>query len=150
MKGLSAYEEVWMKHIWTTRWRQLRSCWEWDIAKGRQVLVQSGRELAIGIFGSAPDSATYFNRQPFISASRCPPPDQVSAFNCKTLGGLAPLPYVAQTESMQDYFSECEHFKINHVFIQNTQIHKLKLVNLDFFDCTFPPQQARSSGWLCK
>lgn len=110
------------------------------------MLVQSGRELAIGIFGSAPDSATYFNRRPFISASRCPPPDQVSAFNCKTLGGLAPLPYVAQTESMQDYFSECEHFKINHVFIQNTQIHKLKLVNLDFFDCTFPPQQARSSG----
>ena len=59
------------------------------------MLVQSGRELAIGIFGSAPDSATYFNRRPFISASRCPPPDQVSAFNCKTLGGLAPLPYVA-------------------------------------------------------
>ena len=75
------------------------------------MLVQSGRELAIGIFGSAPDSATYFNRPPFISASRCPPPDQVSAFNCKTLGGLA------QTGNMQDYSAECEHIKINYVLM---------------------------------
>ena len=66
------------------------------------MLVQSGRELAIGIFGSAPDSATYFNRRPFISASRCPPPDQVSAFNYKTLGGPAVLPHVTQTGNMQD------------------------------------------------
>ena len=91
------------------------------------MLVQSGRELAIGIFGSAPDSATYFNRLPFISASRCPPPDQVSAFNCKTLGGLALFSHVAQTGNMQDYSSECEQIKINHVFIQNTQVRTWKL-----------------------
>ena len=109
------------------------------------MLVQSGRELAIGIFGSAPDSATYFNRRPFISASRCPPPDQVSAFNCKTLGGLALLPHVTQTGNMQDMVMPLIVSKSKSIMFLS-KIHKLQLGNLDFFDCTFPHQQARSSG----
>ena len=107
------------------------------------MLVQSGRELAIGIFGSAPDSATYFNRPPFISASRCPPPDQVSAFNCKTLGGLAVLPHVTQTGNMQDMVMPLIVSKSKSIMFLS-KIHKLQLGNLDFFDCTFPHQQART------
>ena len=42
------------------------------LPKGAKCLY-SGRELEIGIFGSAPDSATCFNHPPFISAARCLP-----------------------------------------------------------------------------
>ena len=69
-----------------TWWQKSYYAREWDIAKGCKVLVHCGRELEIGIFGSAPDSATCFNHPPFISATRCLPPWSCIGFQLQNFG----------------------------------------------------------------
>ena len=62
--------------------------------------VYSGRQQEISIFGSAPDSATCFNRRPFIFAARCLPAWSCVGFQWQHIGWAAQATLGSQQKQM--------------------------------------------------